>query len=457
MGDPILLKRAEEIQADIIAEVFARTGISDANLGAIVRTLAYAVGQEIEGAYLQVYWATVNAYILKATWTALDNRGADFGVTRRSATKAVGTARFTASDTVTVPAGTQIAAPATTARDRIVFVTTAIGSRVGAGTLDIPIQAVVAGDAGNLASSTITEMVSAVTNITAVTNPGATLLGTDQEDDDTYRGRIIAHIEGLSKGTPVSIIDGALDFTVQTVTLKNALPNGQNYMEVTEDLDTIPISIAATGKLAILDSSGSVSEVVYYTGINTAVSPQRITGLTRGQESTSDVDHEAGLSVEEWIPAGRGRVVTGVVLVETPGNVDVYIDDGTTLGPHDQLKNLVQYRLRGDGTARDPGYRPAGVTLSGYKVTIVQVNVTAVVQGNVNTDEIEAAIEAYLNTRSIGEDIYGSAIACIIQDQAGVEKVVSLVIQGNTYDGAAAADLAIGSTSVARAGTISVT
>lgn len=457
MGDPILLKRAEEIQADILAEVSAQTGISDTNLGSVVRTLAYAVAQEIEGGYFQVYRARVNAYILTATGSALDDRGADFGVTRRSATKAVGTARFTASDTATVPSGTQIAAPATTARDRIVFVTTAIGSRVGAGTLDIPIQAVVAGDAGNLASSTITEMVSAVTNITAVTNPGATLLGTDIEDDDTYRGRIIAHIEGLSRGTPVSIIDGALDFTVQAVTLKNALPSGQNYMEVTEDLDTVPISIAATGKLAILDSSGTISEVVYYTGINTAVSPQRITGLTRGQESTSDVDHEAGLSVEEWIPAGRGRIVTGVVLVETPGNVDVYIDDGTALGPHDQLKNLVQYRLRGDGTARDPGYRPAGVTLSGYKVTIVQVNVTAVVQGNVNTDEIEAAIEAYLNTRSTGRDIYGSAVACIIQDQSGVEKLISLAIQGNTYDGAAGADLAIGSTSVARAGTISVT
>lgn len=457
MADPILLKRAEEIQADILAEVAVQTGISDLNLGSIIRTLAYAVAQEIEGAYFQVYRAMVNAYILTASGTALDDRGADFSLDRRAATKAVGTARFTSSGSVTVPSGTQIAAPATTARDRIVFQTTAVGSRVGAGTLDIPIQAVVAGDEGNLASSTITEMVSAVSGVTAVTNPGATLLGTDQEDDDAYRGRIVAHIEGLSRGTPVSIIDGALDFTVQAVTLKNALPSGQNYMEVAEDLATIPITVAATGKLAILDSSGNVAEVVYYTGINTAISPQRVTGLSRGQESTSDVSHEAGLSVEEWIPAGRGRSVTGVVLVETPGNVDVYIDDGTTLGPHDELKNLVQYRLRGDGTARDPGYRPAGVTLSGYKVTIVNVNVTATVQGNVNTDEIEAAIEAYLNTRSIGEDVYGSAIACVIQDSAGVEKVVSLVIQGNTYNGAAAADVTIGSTSVSRAGTITVT
>lgn len=457
MADPILLKRAEEIRDDILAEIFARTGISDQNLGSATRTIAYAIAQEIEGAYHQVYRGYINTYILTATGSYLDDRGADFSVPRRTATQAIGTARFTSSGSVTVPSGTQIAAPATTARDRILFETTAIGSRVGAGTLDIPIRAVVAGDEGNLGTNAITEMVSTVAGITAVTNPGATLLGTDSEDDDTYRNRIIAHIEGLSRGTPVSIIDGALDFEIQQVTLKNALPAGQNYMEVTEDLDTIPISVAATGKLAILDSAGVINEVVTYTGVDTTTSPQRITGLTRGQESTSDVSHEAGLTVEEWIPAGRGRTVTAAVLVETPGNVDVYIDDGTTLGPHDQLKNLVQYRLRGDGTARDPGYRPAGVTLSAYKVTIVSVNVTAVVQGTANTSDVEAAIEAYLNTRSVGEDVYGYAVACVIQDQSGVETVVSLVIAGNTFDGADAADVAIASTSVARAGTITVT
>lgn len=457
--DPVQRKVAEEIRDDIISEIAAETGINDAHLGAVTRQTAFAVGSELDELYYQLWRAERASYIKKASGQALDDRGADFNVARREATKAIGTGRFTVDSATTIPVGTLISAPATTARDKIQFITLAAIAAGSPGTYDVTIEAVTAGEAGNLAASAITQLDTTVAGVSAVTNPGATVLGREREDDDTYRERILATIDGLSKATIWAITAEALNFEIQTLTLQGGIDISQTSLAVAEDLNTIPLSVLFPGKI-IIDS-----EVIQYTGIDTSSDPHQITGLTRGAASSVAAAHDDGAHLKEYVPAGRGERVTSVALVESPGLVAVYIDDSTTLGADSELVDLVGKRLKGDGTTRDPGVRPAGVALTCNAAAIVDIDVDCQIQSRIGfnhvevANAVETAVTNYLNGLKIDEDVDGYALACVIMDVSGVLTIVSgtLAIGGVTFDGTDSSDVNISSTSVARSGSINVT
>ena len=462
MSDIVQLKTAEEIRDDILAEIESNTGISDENLGSVARTFAYAVATEIDEFYYQLYKATRAFYIKTSTGTALDNRGSDYGLTRLAAAKAVGVARFTCSAATTINSGSQVAVPATSTHDEIVFEAVETVVVAAPGTADVRIQALVAGEDGNVASSSITYLKQSISNVTGVTNPAATVLGSDEEDDDEFRDRIIRTLQGLSRGTIPAILNGAIDFALQEVTLAVALPAGQNYIEVAEDLNLYPFSAIANTYLSIDDNT----EVVYYTGIDTSVTPHRFTGVTRaqldGSTPTVDAAHEVGAKVKEHIPTGRGYRVTSASLNEYHGYVNVYIDDGTVSGPVSYLVDLVQKRLRGDGTDRDPGYRGAGISLYVYarSVILVDVTITVVVEPDYDAtevkDDVESAITDFLNGHKVDQDVYAYQIAEVAMGVQGVRTITALDVDGVTFDGTSAADIAVNATSVARANTITV-
>lgn len=466
MAAPTQIKVAEQIRDDILASIAADTGISDQNLGSNTRSTAYAVGSEIDEVYFQLWRLQRAFYIRTATGTALDSRGADYGLTRRAAQYAIGTARFTftGAGTHTVPNGALVSAPATTARDKIQFATPATGTynRTGAGTIDVPITAVVAGAEGNLGSGTITQLDTTISGVTAVTNPSATTLGAPEETDDEFRARILRHIEGLSRCTVASILNGAIDFEQQTLTLAEAIDASATTIKVREDLTEIPLSIAATGKLGLNGNA----EVVTYTGINTSSDPHQITGVTRAQEGTTAVAHEEGIAITEYIPTGEAVRVTSATAVETTAHVNVWIDDGTATGPDNELVDLVEKRLRGDGTERDPGYKAGGVTLDVYAVSIVSVNVVAsvIVASGYNASDVvgasgtvNTAVTNFLNSLVVGQDVIGYQVACVITDLPGVETINSLSINGTAFDGTNAADVAISSSQAARSGSHTIT
>lgn len=459
MAEPVLVKTADQVREDFLAEVEARSGINDKNVGAVLDSIGHGLGVEVEHLAYQVFKAQLNAYLLRATGSALDNHGADWGLTRRTATKAVGEVTVTHSATGTVVQGTRYAKPATTSASRVLFEVTADTAVTGAGTTVVPARAVLAGSAGNVSSGTITEIVTSNSVITAVTNAGAFSGGQDREGDDSFRQRILAKVEGLSRGTPVSIKDGALNFEIATVTLARAMDASQTYMEVS-DLNLAALSNTAGGHIAILDSAGNIAEVVAFaaSSLDQSTDPNRISPITRAQKSTVAQAHTADSICEEYIPANKGRTVASVVLVETPGHVDAYIDDGETNGTDAELVTLVQGRLRGDGVTRNPGYRPAGVTLDCYAATRITVAVSATISGTASTAKVKAAVEDYLNNRKVGETVYGFEVAAVISNYPGVENISSgtLVIGGTTFDGTNSADVIITSTQIAYAGVVTI-
>ena len=114
--------------------------------------------------------------------------------------------------------------------------------------------------------------------------------------------------------------------------------------------------------------------------------------------------------------------------------------------------------MRGDGTARDPGYRPAGVTLNCYAAVRVQPTVQATVVGSANKAEVAAAVEEYLNNRKLGEDAPAYEIAAVISDYPGVENILSgtLVIAGTAHDGTSSADVTTTAKQIIYSGVVTI-
>jgi uncharacterized phage protein gp47/JayE len=149
---------------------------------------------ELEQAYKAAFGST-------AWGEYLTMRAAEAGVIRKEAVKAIG--EVTVTGTGTVVAGTIFATI-----DGTQFQTTQEVTVANSGT--VPIEAVVAGEGGNVAEDTITVIPMSIAGISAVTNEAATYNGYDEEDDDTLRDRYLTHVRypGTS-GNPRHYIEWA--------------------------------------------------------------------------------------------------------------------------------------------------------------------------------------------------------------------------------------------------------
>ena len=149
---------------------------------------------ELEQAYKAAFGST-------AWGEYLTMRAAEAGIVRKEAVKAIGEVTFTGSGTV--PAGSLVAT-----LDGTQFATTEAAVIESSGT--VPVEAVAAGDKGNVSAGTITVIPLSIAGITAVNNEAATYNGYDEEDDDTLRDRYLTHVRypGTS-GNPRHYIEWA--------------------------------------------------------------------------------------------------------------------------------------------------------------------------------------------------------------------------------------------------------
>ena len=108
-----------------------------------------------------------------------------YGVLRRAATKATGTVTVTGKGYI--PAGSLFTTPAGTK-----FQT--LESASVNGTADLKVEAVDAGDVGNVKAGTITTIPMSIPGITAVTNAAATSGGYDEEDDEDLLQRYLEKV-----------------------------------------------------------------------------------------------------------------------------------------------------------------------------------------------------------------------------------------------------------------------
>lgn len=147
----------------------------DKSTGSFIYDNLFAVAEQIASLDTGINNAEAELSIANLTGSALDERVYErTGITRTAAVAAIGTVTVTGTGTINIgelfetASGTQFHATAT------VNITTS-------GT--VPVQAVIAGSAGNVAAGTITLFPVTLSGFTAVTNSSSTTGGADAESD----------------------------------------------------------------------------------------------------------------------------------------------------------------------------------------------------------------------------------------------------------------------------------
>ena len=149
--------------------------------------------------------------------TDLDSFMADYGVTRLPAIAAVGQVQFfrqTSGYATQIPVGTIVR----TGDGSLLFAVTADPTNVAyvasvsayvlaaaALAVTVPVQAQIAGSAGNVLAGAIQLLSSPIAGVDGVCNPGALLGGLDAEADAALRVRFQAFLDSRSRATPVAV------------------------------------------------------------------------------------------------------------------------------------------------------------------------------------------------------------------------------------------------------------
>ncbi len=171
---PTLSEIIERVQADVESRMGKK-----AMRWSLASVLSRVVAGTAHGLYGFISFVLRQCFSSTAEGAYLERRASEYAVYRKPAAKAVGTVTFTGSGTV--PAGTQLQN-----EEGTVYVTTA-ESLGGVA----PIEAVVAGAAGNAAAGMELSLVSPVAGVSSTAVAGALTGGVDAEDDESLRERLL--------------------------------------------------------------------------------------------------------------------------------------------------------------------------------------------------------------------------------------------------------------------------
>ena len=206
------MKTVDEIYGELAAAFAGATGQTAGQDGDMAVRL-YAVAAQVYALYVQADWTARQCFPQTASGEHLDQHAFLRGLERKEAAKAVGVIRFyvdqAGGTALTIPAGT-VCMTAGLVR----FETTeAAVLRSGSLYVDAAAQAVEPGTAGNAAAGTILTMAVAPVGVSRCSNPEGFAGGTDREDDETLRVRVLETFRRLPNGANAAFYEqGALSF-----------------------------------------------------------------------------------------------------------------------------------------------------------------------------------------------------------------------------------------------------
>ena len=219
------MKTVDEIYGELAAAFAGATGQTAGQDGDLAVRL-YAVAAQVYALYVQADWTARQCFPQTAAGEYLDQHAFLRGLERKEAAQAVGVIRFHVDQAggtdLTIPAGT-VCMTAGLVR----FETTeAAVLRAGSLYVDVPARAVEAGAAGNAAAGTILTMAVAPVGVNRCSNPEGFTGGTDREDDETLRKRVLETYRRLPNGANAAFYEqGALSF--EEVAAAKALPRNR--------------------------------------------------------------------------------------------------------------------------------------------------------------------------------------------------------------------------------------
>lgn len=457
-----------ESQTDILQRmanrIVSRCDLNDlGDVGGMFHTVA-AVARAIERVQQGMVDLLDDTDLDNATGNDLDEIGKIYKLTREAARYATSTVIYSRQGTTGVVAlniGEQVRAPEATAGEDLDFATTAAGT-ILAGNQDsapIAIRAAGTGTKYNVDPGTITEFVTKPSGVDSVSNPTAVTNGADEETDDSYRERIRRRIASLSKSTVLGL-EGGADGAEDSVSGKTVswvgvyqdefwytqpAPRPQVYVYIDDGAGTAESTTAQTGATVLASAVGG--EVDLYAPHkpikNTAAYALKINALTI---PTTDY---------YFTPTSGHFKLDPTVYTTGLTALDAVTADYTY---YTGLVALVQKIMDGDPADRAnyPGFVAAGVLCQVLPPTITSITVDAnvtVKSGYSQTTvlaSVSAAIQTYINTLGIREDVIWTEVINRIKDVAGVYDV-------NLFLNSTKANVIIGEGQVARTSSSLVT
>lgn len=223
-------KSFSQFLEDAATAIQAKAGRAvDLTVGSIMRAWAEAVAQtSLVLQSLIVYVASITRLSTSQN-EDVDSFVGDFGITRLPAVAASGSATFsrtTPTNVAPIPVGTQ----GQTGDGTQTFSVIADSSNpnydaandqylIPAGTtgISVPVQAAVAGAAGNISANTLTVLLSPLPGVDSITNTAAFTNGADAESDDALKKRFAELVAGATQATKVAI-EAAIDSLQQGLT-----------------------------------------------------------------------------------------------------------------------------------------------------------------------------------------------------------------------------------------------
>ena len=186
----------DELYNELMAAFAEATGMEAAGSGDLAARM-YAVAAQLWGLYVQCDWVNRQCFPQTAQGEYLDLHAQLRGVERREATAAEGVLRFTVD---------------------------------AAGAAD---REIAAGTVCNAAAGTIRAMAVAPVGVSRCTNPAAFTGGTDREDDETLRARVLETYRRLPNGANAAFYQqGALSFDEVAAAAVIPRPRGVGSVDV---------------------------------------------------------------------------------------------------------------------------------------------------------------------------------------------------------------------------------
>ena len=226
------MKTIDEIYREMLACFGEETGLEPRE-GTDLSARMYALAAQVYALYVQADWVTRQAFPQTAEGEYLDYHAQLRSLERKPALPAQGTVRFTAGEAAqsdrSIPQGT-VCMTAGLVR----FETTqAAVLPAGELTVDVPVQALEPGTAGNVSAQTVVSMAVAPMGIASCTNPQAFAGGADGEGDEELRARILDTFRRLPNGANAAFYEqGALSFDQVAAAAVIPKPRGLGSVDV---------------------------------------------------------------------------------------------------------------------------------------------------------------------------------------------------------------------------------
>ena len=226
------MKSIDEIYQEMLACFEERTGLEPRE-GTDLSVRMYALAAQVYSLYIQADWVTRQAFPQTAEGEYLDYHAQLRGLERKAPVAAQGTVRFSAGEAAEadreIPRGTVCMTAG-----MIRFETT--GDAIlpaGELTVEVPVRALEAGEAGNVAAGAVVTMAVAPIGISACTNPQPCVGGDDGEEDEQLRERILDTFRRLPNGANAAFYEqGALSFDQVAAAVAIPRPRGVGSVDV---------------------------------------------------------------------------------------------------------------------------------------------------------------------------------------------------------------------------------